>query len=96
MPLESDIEREFARWVKAQGGLCIKQNPAWYVNIPDRFVVAPGGYCAFIEFKRPGGRIREGQKKFARRLNERNIPAYFVDNVEDAKRIYENIAALSE
>ena len=60
---EAKVEAYLGEQVKALGGLCIKLNPFWYVGIPDRMVVLPGGRIGFAELKRPkGGRHAEKQK----------------------------------
>ncbi len=43
------------------GGLCIKLNPLWYVGIPDRLVLLPGGRIFFIELKARTGRYGQNQ-----------------------------------
>jgi hypothetical protein len=43
------------------GGLCIKLNPLWYVGIPDRLVLLPGGRIFFIELKIRSGRYGSNQ-----------------------------------
>lgn len=58
MPVrEASVETYLRDQVKAEGGLCIKLNPAGYVGIPDRLVVLPGGWIAFAEVKKPKGGV---------------------------------------
>ena len=59
---EKKVEDYLCDQVKAQGGLCIKLNPFWYVGIPDRLVILPGGRIGFCETKRPSGG-RRGAKQ---------------------------------
>ena len=87
--MESKIEREFARWVKSQGGYCLKQNANWYAGVPDRLVILPGGRCFFVEFKSDIGPIRPIQKKRKRELRSRGVPAYYCRTLARAKRLYQ-------
>lgn len=58
MPIrESSIETYLRDQVKAEGGLCVKLNPAGLVGLPDRLVVLPGGWIAFCEVKKPKGGV---------------------------------------
>ena len=93
MGSESDIEHKFGQYVRSDGGLYLKQNPAWYVNIPDRIIVLPGSHCFFLELKAPGHEPRPGQRKFARSLTKRNISVYWRDDLEAAIELYERIKA---
>lgn len=86
--LESQIEREYTRWVKTEGGLCLKQNANWYCNIPDRLVLLPPGIGFFLELKRPGQGLRAGQDKRRASILRKGIPSYFADDLEYAKWLY--------
>lgn len=88
MTLESSIEREFVRYCKSHGAVCLKQNPNWYKNIPDRLVMLPGHRAFFIELKRPGEEPRPGQRKMLRRLQRMGHKAYYADSLHDAKMIF--------
>jgi hypothetical protein len=90
--MESKIERDFFKYVKGRGGLCLKQNPSWYVNIPDRLIILPGDKCFFLEFKAPGETPNPGQVKFARSLTKRHISVYWRDDLEKAIALYEQKA----
>jgi len=93
MGSESDIERKFGQYVRSNSGLYLKQNPAWYANIPDRLVVLPGDRCFFLELKAPGYKPRSGQRKFARSLTKRGISVYWRDDLEAAIELYERVKA---
>lgn len=83
--LESKIERDFTKWVKGHGGLCLKQNANWYIGIPDRLIIMPGGRCMFLEMKRPGGKTSDRQEARIRSLRRRRIPVYTASSLEEAK-----------
>lgn len=87
--IESEIERKFGRYVRSRGGLYLKQNPTWYVNIPDRLVCVPGGTAFFLELKRPGCSPNNGQLKWARLARQRGHTVYWSDDVDEAIELYE-------
>jgi hypothetical protein len=53
LPRESDLENDFAKWVKLNGGECIKFTPLGSVGWPDRIVLLPGVFI-WVELKRAG------------------------------------------
>jgi hypothetical protein len=58
---ETKVEGRLIERVEALGGYCIKLNPLWYVGIPDRLVLLPGGRVIFVETKAPDGTPRKKQ-----------------------------------
>lgn len=54
-------------------------------GIPDLWVFGPGR-CAWIEVKRPGGRLRRAQKEFRERCQSRGVE-HVVGGVEEVKRL---------
>jgi hypothetical protein len=54
---EIAIEIALRDGVEARGGHCLKLSPRWYVGIPDRLVLLPGGVIVFVELKRPRGGV---------------------------------------
>lgn len=64
--LEKSVEQYLRKKVTENGGLCIKQNSE--AGVPDRLVLLPDGRHAFVEMKRPGGRLSAVQKEYHRRL----------------------------
>ena len=77
---EAKVEAYLCERVKELGGLCIKLNPAWYVGIPDRMVLLPGGRIGFAELKRPkGGRLSVKQKAWQHMLaNELGFTCWMI------------------
>ena len=55
--LESAVERELLKRVKAIGGVCEKVTVLGSRGFFDRLVVLPGGRVIFCEVKRPSGGI---------------------------------------
>ena len=56
-------------------------------SVPDRMFINPSGKIWFIEFKKQGGRLTEGQKREIKRLTNYNVDVYVIYNVEDGKKI---------
>lgn len=63
--LEKAVETYLCKEVKKRGGLAIKQSTE--AGLPDRLVLWRGG-GAFVELKRPGGRVSAIQAEYHRRL----------------------------
>lgn len=59
MTFEKDLERKLVAGVKARGGRSIKIYGV--SHWPDRIVLAPGPFLAFVEMKAPGVTPRKGQ-----------------------------------
>lgn len=51
-------------------------------NWPDRLFFLPSGRCFFIEFKRPGEHLRDGQKLAKTRLEKQGLTVHFVDSID--------------
>jgi hypothetical protein len=86
--LEKSVEDYLVAEVERRGGLCIKLNPAGYKGIPDRLVVLPGGYVAFLELKRPKrGVIARLQLWWRARLAGLGVPAGFLDTKEQVDEL---------
>lgn len=59
-----------------------KQSP----GIPDIWAFAPGGQYAWIEVKRPGGRLRPEQRKFREQCEARKIE-HVVGGIPEVERL---------
>ncbi len=76
--LEESVEDYFCRCVQELGGLITKNNPNWYIGIPDR-TVRVLGYMCDVELKRPvGGRLRGAQKMWKKMLTEAGTPWHLI------------------
>jgi hypothetical protein len=93
MTSETDLEREFGRYVKVRGGLYLKQNALLYPKIPDRLALVPGGRAFFLEWKMPGEEPDSGQLKWARRATARGHCVHWSDNIDYAIRLFETYMA---
>lgn len=69
---EQSVEDHLRDEVKANDGRCVKLVPLGWVGIPDRLVILPGGFIAFVELKKPrGGRYSKAQLLWHDWLRER-------------------------
>ena len=82
--LEKDIERKACQWAKSQGWLVYKFTSPNYRSVPDRMFLKHGT-TVFLEFKRPGGKLTEGQRREIQKLNEAGFIAEVVYSVEDVQ-----------
>ena len=83
---EKAIEQYLVRQVKAAGGLCLKITSPSMDGIPDRLVLLPGNFPAFIELKAPGQKPRPLQKA-AMAMLRRTGSAIVVGVIDTKERV---------
>ena len=87
--LESNIERTACKKIKDELGVPnIKLNPLGNTGLPDRLFLVPPGKAVFIEFKKPGGRVRKKQIYWQNILRKLGFTSEIHDTIEGA---YEEI-----
>lgn len=84
--LESNLEKKVRKWVKSQGGLCLKLNANLYRGIPDRLILLPGGGVYFVELKRKGKSPSAPQLEFQRVLRGMDLPCGVFDDLDEFKQ----------
>lgn len=77
---EKDLEAWCRKKVIAAGGHMLKWVSPGTRGVPDRIVLLPGGYVAFVEFKTPNGRMSSLQDVWQRRLSSLGFRAYVIDD----------------
>lgn len=82
--LESDIERYFKAQCEKRGWLCLKIVSPSRRGLPDRLVIRSSARTAFVELKRPSGRLSGPQKAMIKRLKEFKVEAHVVWSKEEA------------
>lgn len=85
---EATVEAILVTAARLHGVMAVKLG---YDGMPDRMLLAPGGRVAFVELKRPGGRVRPLQRLVLKRLRRLGFRAEIVDNVEDARAAVEEL-----
>ena len=84
---EKLIEQNLIQAVRRMGGLAPKFTSAGWAGAPDRLVLLPGGYLAFVEVKAPGKTLRPLQVKRKRQLEALGFRVYCVDRLEQISEI---------
>jgi len=87
--LEREIEKKCRGYAQSKGAMLLKLKLANENGFPDRTLKFKYGTVIFIEFKKPGGKLRPEQRDWIRRLNEEITCAYWVDTFEMFKDIFD-------
>ena len=88
MPKESSIEKSLVRQCKAKGIMCLKLVPISQIGFPDRTLLR-NGRVAFVEVKKPGGKVAPQQKAWHRLLAMFGCPVWVVSSVAEFDQIFE-------
>lgn len=89
---ETKVEDHLYERTEALGGFCLKLNALWYVGIPDRLLLLPGGVVLFVETKTKGGRVSGKQDWWHRRLRALGFRVEIPWTIEQVDEIYASIA----
>lgn len=77
---EKVIEKKLVQAVRAMRGICLKFVSPGFVGVPDRIVLLPGGYMAFVEVKAPGEKPRPLQTSRHKLLRRLGFKVYVLDD----------------
>ena len=86
MKTEAQIEAAACQWAKEQGWLAYKFTSPARRSVPDRLFIKDGR-VVFIEFKRPGGKLTEGQEREIDRLRKAGVEVCVCYSVQEAKEV---------
>lgn len=92
-PLEKVIEKRVCDHAKKLGYLTYKFNSEARRSVPDRMFVSSTGVIYFIEFKRKGKKPTTGQERELKRLHEKNVPVFVIDDVKSGVWLVDAIEA---
>ena len=92
MTLEKEIEIIVVNRAEKMGFIVLKLNNPWSKGWPDRLFISPQGKHIYIEFKRPGGRVRKLQLKRHKQLRKNRCAVFICDNIGDALEILDSQA----
>jgi hypothetical protein len=81
---EKAVEYAVSRFAREQGCLVLKLNVLGQVGWPDRMYLYRGNIL-FIEFKRPGERVRAIQEHIHERIRQHGFPVLVIDDIEAGK-----------
>lgn len=84
---EASLERRCRRVTKARGGVLLKFLPWLARGFPDRILLLPGGWIAFLEFKAAKGSLRKMQDWWMRKLTGLGFRWFEVRTYEDFEEI---------
>ena len=79
---EKQIENKLTIEAKKLGGIAVKFVSPSFDGMPDRLVLIPDGYIAFVELKAPGKKPRPLQLARHRLLRSLGFRVYVIDSVE--------------
>lgn len=88
--LEKEIEHYFKKGVEALGGKCLKFNSS-IRGVPDRIVLMQPGVTIFVEFKRPGKKLRVLQEVRKQEFERLGFKCYTVDTMQQAQALLTDI-----
>ena len=84
MYLEKSVEQYLRKEMLKRGGRCIKQTGE--TGIPDRLCLFPDGRHAFVEMKRPEGKLSPIQVAYHEQLRAMHQAVWVLWNYEDVDR----------
>lgn len=87
---ESQIERSVCLYAKSVGMLCYKFTSPGRAGVPDRIFLTPHGGVFFVEFKRPGGKLRPLQENEHRVIRKHGHDVYVIDSLLDGKQLVDS------
>lgn len=85
--LESNIEKYFKAQCEKRGWLGLKIVSPSRRGLPDRLVIRSSARMAFVELKRPSGRLSGPQKAMIKRLKEFKVEVYVIWSKEEAQAL---------
>lgn len=84
---ETAIKIKAMKWIRDQGGCCIKVSDRFTSGIPDLWACIDGHAC-WIELKTPMGRLSKIQKWQIKTIKEAGGEVHVCKSVEEVKAIF--------
>ena len=88
---EKTIEQKLVQAVKAMGGIAPQFTSPGFDGMPDRIVLLPGGYIAFVEVKAMGCKPRPLQLTRHGMLRQLGFQIYVMDDAVQIGGILDEI-----
>ena len=89
--IEKQIENKLTMSVKKNGGIALKLVCPSFAGMPDRLVLLPDGYIAFVELKAPGKKPRPLQVSRHGLLRHLGFKVYVLDDMNQIGGILDDI-----
>lgn len=86
---ESNVEKYLKKEANKLGFLCFKFTSGDN-GVPDRIIVG-NGQVVFAEVKAPGEKPRPDQVVMIKKINQRGVPAVYVDTRDEVDNLLEQI-----
>jgi hypothetical protein len=90
--LEKFTEKSLKSHVEKRGGLCLKLLSTFFVGLPDRLVLLPGGKIGFVEVKSEGKTPRARQTFVHDLLRNLGFKVFVLDRADQIEDILNEIA----
>ncbi len=91
---EKLIERKLVESCKLNNGLCIKLLSNFFIGLPDRMCLFPGGKIIFVELKTTGQKPRKSQILVHNQLQKLGFKVFVVDTTEQIIELIDKIIKL--
>lgn len=91
---EKLIERKLVDLCKLNNGLCIKLLSNFFIGLPDRMCLFPGGKIVFVELKTTGQKPRKSQILVHNQLQKLGFKVFVVDKTEQVVELIDKIIKL--
>jgi hypothetical protein len=88
---ESTIEAHLVQRVKAAGGIAYKWVSSSHAGVPDRIVILPNAYMAFVELKAPGKKPTALQNREHAKLIRMGMRVYVIDSIDGVDEFMEGV-----
>ena len=88
--LEKELEAWAREYARQRGALLLKWVSPGRAGVPDRILIAGG--VAFIEFKRPGGKLTKLQQVVIRKIEDAGGQVYVIDNKPAFVELFEAVS----
>ena len=90
---EREVEAALVKAVRERRGMALKFICPGLDGVPDRIVLLPNGKLAFIELKRPGGKLLKLQEKRKAQFEALGFLVFCVNDIEEIGGILDGIQA---
>lgn len=90
--LEKELEAWARDYARQRGALLLKWVSPGRAGVPDRVLITTGG-VAFVEFKRPGGKLTKLQRVMIQKIEQAGGNVYVIDNKPAFAELFEAVSA---